>query len=793
MRAVSRVLTKAGSLGAMAALLAACGGDPGTLSDPAAAEAQAGSSPGAPPGDKADCRRWQTCTPENACHTGWVTGCRAGEPICTDIGGWLPNGSGCGQDQVCYMGECQPCAAGSGCTPDSGPCHLGAIACSTGLPVCQDTGALAANGTSCGQDQVCYYGSCNWCASGWDCTPWDSCAVSRTDCSQGWQQCLPTGEQRPDGTQCGPFGVCRTGACEYCPWYYSCTPANPCLSGYVDCSTGTQVCVEMPYPLPDGTPCGDGNVCQQGVCLPPGCTPGADCTPPGQCFAWAVDCSSGAAVCNQTSTPLPNGTSCGEALACMTGQCVPAREVRGTAAFTYWDADGPIGQLPRGIYSARALVPDGSGGHAAFEGQIQGSSFVIPGVPQGTYLLNVQVQGRVPDLIETSAGDFDLGADWMGRADAVIPSLSTPVTFDVDGLVPWNAQDRLELVSAGAGDFFPVFGQPPVTSVPAGSTRAAQVFDFRAQSQRLIDAALGDEALVVQSASVPLPGTSYLYQAASAAAPTPPDFTVHDGVAETVSVVLHPIAEQGLFRADWRLTEFERYLAAMSPAAVPVAHRLTITGAPFAGTTPSPLFQGVFPETRNPTLFFLLVPAGAPDLTLPDLAYGRGFLPPSFVEMRAATFRARLELLAPGATTPLTSTLTMNRVEAAAGAPEVVVPALTPARQPLVNGLDAFQPQTSVGETPTLSWTAPEVGVPTSYQVAIYRLGSYNGASVLYFAAILFTTGTSFQVPAGFLSAGNSYVATILARDIPGESLTVPYRQTWVLSNANLMTAPFTP
>src|SRR5512138_123435 len=118
--------------------LAACGPE---QQDPAvtvsAATAQA-----VPPG-RAECRRWTTCVPENPCHTGWVTGCRKNEPICTDIGGWQPNGTSCGTDAVCWLGECEPCAAGH-----TGPvlddrgypisCRAGEIACDTGQHVCAE-------------------------------------------------------------------------------------------------------------------------------------------------------------------------------------------------------------------------------------------------------------------------------------------------------------------------------------------------------------------------------------------------------------------------------------------------------------------------------------------------------------------------------------------------------------------------------------------------------------------------------------------------------------------------------
>jgi hypothetical protein len=62
--------------------------------------------PSGPPDGAAECRRFTACQPENPCHTGTVTGCRRAEPICTDLGGWVSNGTPCGSGAACSMGEC---------------------------------------------------------------------------------------------------------------------------------------------------------------------------------------------------------------------------------------------------------------------------------------------------------------------------------------------------------------------------------------------------------------------------------------------------------------------------------------------------------------------------------------------------------------------------------------------------------------------------------------------------------------------------------------------------------------
>jgi hypothetical protein len=51
------------------------------------------------------------------------------------------------------------CTEDETCTPASA-CHVGAMACGTGAPVCADTGADAANGASCGAGGTCQAGAC---------------------------------------------------------------------------------------------------------------------------------------------------------------------------------------------------------------------------------------------------------------------------------------------------------------------------------------------------------------------------------------------------------------------------------------------------------------------------------------------------------------------------------------------------------------------------------------------------------------------------------------------------------
>lgn len=170
------------------------------------------------------CVPGQACTPQNPCHAGGIA-CASGAPVCGDLGVPLADGTGCGADRVCSAGTCVGCVADGACTP-ANPCHRGTTSCRTGQPVCGDTNVPLADGATCGTDQVCRTGACVACATGAACdgaaghapapAVSDPCKVFVTACASGTPTC-DGGQDRPDGTSCGPSLICRSGSCQTSP------------------------------------------------------------------------------------------------------------------------------------------------------------------------------------------------------------------------------------------------------------------------------------------------------------------------------------------------------------------------------------------------------------------------------------------------------------------------------------------------------------------------------------------------------------------------------------------------
>jgi hypothetical protein len=116
----------------------------------------------------AGCAQGDACPSTNPCRAG-AFACTSGLPVCTESGPITPDGTSCGTDRVCGGGTCTPCTAGQACTPTSA-CHTGTIACGSGAPVCVDSGVNASDGTLCGELGTCSAGGCVTAAEGFEYT-----------------------------------------------------------------------------------------------------------------------------------------------------------------------------------------------------------------------------------------------------------------------------------------------------------------------------------------------------------------------------------------------------------------------------------------------------------------------------------------------------------------------------------------------------------------------------------------------------------------------------------------------
>jgi hypothetical protein len=262
------------------------------------------------------CTAGLDCVPTNACHTG-KTAC-APAVSCTDAGGVVPNGMGCGTDKVCSNGTCGSCKAGQACQSAT-PCKVGTTSCATGVSVCTDT-ASQPDGTMCGSGKVCFGGTCVACSAGTSCVPSNPCHMGTQSCSASGAVCNDAMTSLSDGAPCGANLVCRSGMCVSCQAGSVCQPpTNLCKNGTTTCTTGTSVCMETTN-KPAGNNCGNNMVCTSaGTCT--ACVSGQSCPPANACHKGALTCTSGAPNCVDSNASLADGAPCGTNLVCKSGTC----------------------------------------------------------------------------------------------------------------------------------------------------------------------------------------------------------------------------------------------------------------------------------------------------------------------------------------------------------------------------------------------------------------------------------------------------------------------------------------
>jgi hypothetical protein len=441
-----------------------------------------------------------------------------------------------------------------------------------------------------------------------------------------------------------------------------------------------------------------------------------------------------------------------------------------------------------------ALVPDGAGGFRRYPGIFQADgSYAIPGVPAGTYLLELVEGSGLVRHVETSASTVDLGYDRLGRSDLAPATLATPVTFELSGLEPWGAGHEIQIASAGAD----LWDFPPVTGIALDQVSGTVVEDWRTpvvgQPLNLLDPA--DLLYVAQLPSYTATEgvEAYAYWRAATAAAVP-GIAMTDGTPATIDALLAPVTRTSTLAVDWRVTRFEALLGGMGPAAVPATdrppHELTVEAAPYFQLDPWPEGRGGTPES-----FRMVRGAATPDVVVTTpIVYGQYADETLWSEWRSATFAATVSYTAAGATTAYEARALVGRREPMLPAPPTpIVPAVGTVEAPLVAGSPALGVIPATGEAPLVSWSPPLAGTPTSTRVTLHRLGvGASGETTSTPVATWLVAGTSVQVPSGLLEPGREYYLEIAPQVRAGERFDVaPLRAPRAASHATTLTSPF--
>ncbi len=452
--------------------------------------------------------------------------------------------------------------------------------------------------------------------------------------------------------------------------------------------------------------------------------------------------------------------------------CMIVREATASEAMTYhgvgFYAQVPLDGAPviRPSYLASdpptlvAYWPDGAGGFGSASGAWSLGLATIAGVPAGA---SVWIRNGTEYILDPG-GTFDLGSATGGAAPTGYSgSPATALVLDLTGLSPWAANDFLQLVSPAAGFAYNQFDGPP-----AGAT-ALSGLAIPWQYQYLVD---GQQLYVVQiGARAGSDGTPY-YGAIAALAPPP--FTMHDGLATTVSGEL-TAGTPGAFSAT---VPFEAY-ASLAPQVHPQASLWNV----HVSLTSNPNAPGVTGAALELVRFFLY--GSESSRTYGPFAYDE--IEPSW--RKELTVSADYSIESGGDRIDVYSGWS-RRFVLGVDDLSVLQPQMEPPGLVTVDGASAWSAPTGVGVTPTIEWTAPAVA-PDMYEVDLYT-------AERQWVARLFLRGTSLRVPPGLLTPGARYYAEIAALSDPlGLDSAAPYLHEtdsfYAGSIAKVLTGPFSP
>ena len=172
-------------------------------------------------------------------------------------------------------------------------------------------------------------------------------------------------------------------------------------------------------------------------------------------------------------------------------------------------------------------------------------TFEIHKVPAGNYWLAAASGGYW-----TSASDIDLGQNFLGRNDGLLPTAQTSMALAFTGLEPWESEDSIQIFNPNLSQSFDWSDNNN-----PGDTSSASLWDW---TEPLSDAALGDAWYVTQVSEKEVGNGSWHYLAKSAPA---------------ISIT----------QTDGSTTD----LAGTLTDAPPIGMRLKIMGSQFAALAPS--------------------------------------------------------------------------------------------------------------------------------------------------------------------------------------------------------------
>ena len=443
-----------------------------------------------------------------------------------------------------------------------------------------------------------------------------------------------------------------------------------------------------------------------------------------------------------------------------------ARTISGTRQITWFSAAANVVNAPTDLSTGlvEALVPAMGGGYTAVAGSgAADGTFSIANVPDGPVFVHTRPAGGSDSFVLTGGSAVDSSTAQLGRPDRVDLTSTTTLVLNLSNLDTWQTGDSLELFIPNVDNWWFGLEASGIPGLPnagdtqiTGLTMTPNTGDSDGEPGRVIDGGKGDIATVEHLATHSLGGNSG-YIAVSRIA-TLPSFTMADGSSTTVNGTFTDVSASNSVAFTVLGTKFLQYTTACNPNAQ------TFPASSFGPVSvfivDQPGGQNFAGQSANADLLGLWTDS---DLTTPTMSYGTP-LAGNWGPTMVANMTYTVSYLAAGATTPTLIYAHLNVFDTVAHlTASSIQPTISPVQMAKINGNDLFTSQTSLGTTPTLSWQPPAAGTPDWYVVVVTAITNNGGNTRQQRLAQLITTQTSLQIPPNLLTAGQSYVFTIVA------------------------------
>lgn len=432
---------------------------------------------------------------------------------------------------------------------------------------------------------------------------------------------------------------------------------------------------------------------------------------------------------------------------------IPSSDVLGKLIDTHItetsDLQNPLGASE---YEVAALVAMPDGTTKEIQGEISNDgTFRIPAVPELPYDLRfIEFYGTgalPPRFIMDAPRNVDLGRIYAGRPDAAEATIDpTEIVLTATGLEPWADGDDLEIFSLGAGAAGSLV--PTNLMFPEAAATALNKYSvdtYALVSPKLVDGSAGDHAVTTQLSTHSDFTATYRSVKKVFAMPS---FTQTDGGSVNVSGAFMDVPEKQL---DIAFNE-DAFLAL-----APNVHAL----AEYSGRDVRVVAEpGGARATSSPTPTLLALKSGQKQALPSPFVYGN-----PFGETYAEVISAGYVYSMTHTTTegiPKQGAVAIGVSGTAADLANPVAPLLSPPLDIRINGQPTTDTLTGVGKTPTISWSAPSIGAPAVYIVALRRLDP--GGATTKTMALFSTKATEMRMPEGLIDFGYSYYVRISVR-----------------------------